>query len=66
MKTTLKIYKVDFEGMWPVGNCLVIAAFNLQQAETIAHATIKHTSIFTVSEIVLNEPQVIIYLSGDY
>lgn len=66
MKEGLKIYKVDFEGMYPVGNCLIIAALNQQQAEEIAKETIGHTSKMSVKEIILKEPQVIEYLSGDY
>lgn len=62
----MNIYKVDFDGMWPVGCCLIIAAWNLPQAEQIAKETIKHTSEFKVSEVVLDKPKVIEYLSGDY
>jgi hypothetical protein len=66
VEKAIKIYRVEFEGMWPAGNCLVIAAYNLKQAEEIATKTIKHTDEFVVNELILNEPQVIEYLSGDY
>ena len=66
MKKGLKIYTVDFEGMWPVGNCLVLAAISQEQAEQMARDTIQHTSQFVVTEVVLDKPQVIEYLSGDY
>ncbi len=62
MKDKLKIYKCDFEGMWPVGNCLIIAAYNQEAAEQIAEDTIKHTAQIKVTEVVLNKPQVI----GEY
>jgi hypothetical protein len=32
----MKIFKVDFEGVWPVGNCLIIAAKNHKEAKSIA------------------------------
>jgi len=61
----LKIYRVEFNGMYPVGNCLVLAAYNQEQAELMARQTILHTSEMVVNELTLNEPQVIEYLSGD-
>jgi hypothetical protein len=66
MKEGLKVFKVDFEGVYPSGNCLVLAANNQQEAEEIAKKTIKHTTIMLVNEIIINEPQVIEYLSGEY
>ena len=66
MKEGLKIYRVEFDGMWPVGNCLVLAAFNQEQAEEMAKKTITHTDKMVVNEITINEPQIIEYLSGDY
>ena len=65
MKEGLKIYRVEFDGMW-VGNCLVLAAFNQEQAEEMAKKTITHTDKMVVNEITINEPQIIEYLSGDY
>ena len=66
MKKGLKIYRVEFKGMYPVGNCLVLAAFNQEQAEEMAKKTITHTTEMVVNEMTINEPQVIEYLSGDY
>lgn len=66
MKEGLKIYRVEFDGVYPVGNCLVLAAFNQEQAEEIARKTIIHTDQIVVNEMTINEPQVIEYLSGDY
>ena len=34
----MNIYEVDFEGIWPVGNCLIIAAKNSHSAIRIAKA----------------------------
>ncbi len=61
-----KIYKVEFRGMWPVGNTLIIAASNIEQATDIARETITHTEKFEVKEVEINAPCVIEYLSGDY
>ena len=66
MKEGLKIYRVEFDGVWSGGNCLVLAAFNQEQAEEMAKKTITHTDEMVVNEITINEPQIIEYLSGDY
>jgi hypothetical protein len=66
MSKKLKIYEVDFEAVYPVGNCLILAAYNQEQAESIARETITHTSKIVVTEVVLDKPKVIQYLSGDY
>lgn len=66
MKKELKIFTVDFESVEPVGNCLVLVAYTQKEAEDIAHKTIKHTNIMEVVEVIVNEPKVIKYLSGDY
>ena len=65
MKRGLKLYKVDFDGMY-VSGCLVIAATNQEEAEKIASETIYHTKEFKVNEVKVKEPGVIVYLSGDY
>ncbi len=62
----MKIFEVDFEGMWPVGNCLIIAANNFEEANFIAAKTISHTKKFKVKEVDVSESKVIVYLSGDY
>ena len=66
MNEELKIYRVEFDSINPVGHCLVLAAYNQQQAEEIAQHTIKHTSSMVVNEMTMDEPQVIEYLSGEY
>ena len=62
----IKIYKVEFEGVWPVGSTLILAAYSPEQAKEMALSTIKHTSDFKIIEVNLNEPRIIEYLSGDY
>lgn len=66
MNKKLKIFRVEFEGMYPVGNCLVLAAYNQEQAEEMTRKTIGHPDKFVVNELALKEPQIIEYLSGDY
>lgn len=65
----MNIYNVDFEGMYPVGNVLIIRAASLAEAYLVAMETITHTSI-TIEDVKKVElesgPQVIAYLSGDY
>ena len=39
----LQLYEVEFEGICPVGNCLIIKANNLKEAKMIASKTIAHT-----------------------
>jgi len=62
----MKIYEVEFEGMWPVGNCLIIAALSKRDATAIAKSTITHTDKFEVKEVKLDYPKVIVYLDGNY
>ena len=62
----LKIFRAEFKPINPVGGCLIIAADNLEEANNIAMATITHTNVFTVEEVVLEKSKVIEYLSGDY
>jgi hypothetical protein len=66
MNKKLKIYRCEFKGIWSVGNCLVLAAYNQEQAEEMARETITHTTEIVVNELVLKDPQIIEYLSGDY
>jgi len=66
MVEDLKVYRVEFVGMWPVGNCLILAAYNIDQASEMAKQTIVHTDKFEVTEVVIDKPKVIEYLSGDY
>lgn len=39
----MNLYEVEFEGICPVGNCLIIKANNLKEAKMIASKTIAHT-----------------------
>jgi hypothetical protein len=66
MNNELKIYRCKFNGVYPVGNCLVLAAYDQKQAEEMARKTIKHATEIVVNELSLKEPQIIEYLSGEY
>lgn len=66
MKEGLKLFDVFFKGAYPVGNCLVIAAYTLMEAEIIAGKTIQHTDEYIVEELKVEKPSVIVYLSGEY
>ena len=62
----IKLYEVHFEPIYPVGGCLVVKAYNIDGAKRIASNTIKHTSVFEIEEIDIDNPGVIIYMSGDH
>ena len=62
----MKLYTVDFEGVYPVGNCLIILAPNLKRAEEIAGETIKHTKAFTIQKVDMSKESVVLYMDGDY
>ena len=62
----MKIYEVDFPGIWPVGNCLIIKAESKKSAEKIARETITHTTEITVKNVSMRTEGIVIYLSGDY
>lgn len=62
----MKIFTVDFKPVWPVGCALIIAAEDITQAEEIAKQTIAHTSEFSITEIDISEPKVVLYNSGEY
>ena len=62
----LKIFTVEFEGLYPVGNCLILSAYTISQAQKMAKKIINHTDDIIVKEIIIEEPKVIKYLSGDY
>lgn len=61
-----KLFKVEFEGLYPVGSCLVILADNLREAKKIAKETIVHTDVFEVTQVDTKKSGVVVYLSGDY
>ncbi len=62
----MKIYNVDFKAMYPVGNVLIISAENEEQAREIALKTIIHTKPERITEIDINTPCVVAYLSGEH
>ena len=64
----MNIYEVDFVGMWPVGNCLIIKAKNMKETNAIAENTILHEQErpIKVKKVDLSKSGVIVYLSGDY
>lgn len=62
----MKIWKVDFKPMWPVGGCLIIAAPDYETAAAIAARTITHTHVNSIEEVNIDKPCVIEYMSGDY
>ena len=66
MKEGLKIYTVEFIPIWPVPSCLILAAGSQNEAEQMAKEKIKHTDVFTVKEVIIEQPRIIKYLSGDY
>lgn len=64
----LKIYRVEFIPLYPVGGCLVLAAYTQEQAEELAGQTLIRDNIteFVVNEVTPTEPTIIEYLSGNY
>lgn len=62
----IKTFTVNFEGVCPVGNCLVINAYTKSQAFEIAKSTIAHTEITYDDVIEFQGVGVVEYLSGDY
>ena len=66
MNTTLKMYQVEFEGVYPVPHFLLIAAENEAEAAYYAKNTITHTDKFEVKEIDMTKKGVLFYESGDY
>ena len=62
----MKIFKVEFEGMWPVPCGLVIAAKDECAAHNIAKKTITHTDKFKITEVDISQDCVVFYESGEY
>ena len=62
----MKLFKVDFEPVYSVGCCLVLLAKSEKKAAEIASNTILHTSKFSVEEIPMDKPRVVVYQNGDY
>ena len=62
-----KIFQVDFKGYFPVGNCLIIAAKDIKQAEKLAIETLGNLKLKSIKEIIVDKvPKVIEFLDGDY
>ena len=65
--TTLRIYSVDFDPMYPVGGHLILAAKDEDEGMKIAQDTITHGGeIKGLTEIVVMQSGVISYDNGDY
>jgi hypothetical protein len=62
----LKLYEIDFYGMWPIPSTLIILAYSEKEAMEIAKKTIIHTNPISAKLIDIDKPKVVIYLSGDY
>ena len=62
----MNVYDIDFEGVYPVGNCLVLAAKDKREARKLAEKTITHTKVIGIKKVNLNKTGVICYLSGIY
>lgn len=65
MGKKIRIYKVDFEPVYPVPHGLIIASTTEEEAKEIASNQLG-TNEFTIEEIKIKGPTVIFYESGDY
>lgn len=64
----MKVYSVEFEGIYPVGNCLILAASNKDEALDMDNkkVTWQDLSLDDIHEVDISKPCVIEFLSGDY
>ena len=62
----MKIYKVDFDPVYPVPSGLIIVAETIEEAMEIAKETITHTDPIDIEEVESKKSGVIYYASGDY
>lgn len=62
----MKLFKADFEPIYPVGCGLVILAETVQEAADIASETIMHTNTFSLEEIPMDKSRIVFYDDGDY
>lgn len=62
----MNIYSVDFDPMYPVPSCLIIAAHNEEEALTMAKKTVVHTNVKSIQQIDISSPCVVLYQDGDY
>lgn len=61
----MKLYKAEFDPMYPVPSGLIILAESDEQAWEIARETVKHTKVRFLEEIPM-APGVVFYENGDY
>ena len=66
MPKKVKLWSVEFDPMYPVGNVLIILAQDKKTAMAIATETIKHTKPVGVKKIPMKDKSVVCYLSGEY
>ena len=62
----MKLFTVEFNGMYPVPHGLVILAETEEDAKVIVEKTVLHTREYKLCEISLDYPGVVFYESGDY
>ncbi len=62
----MKIFKVDFEGMYPVPHGLIIAAESIEEAGIMAEGTTMSLEIHSIEEIDISKPTIVFFESGDY
>lgn len=61
----MRLYKAEFDPMYPVPSGLIILAEDEGQAWKIAKETVKHTEVKALEEISM-QSGVVYYESGDY
>lgn len=62
----MKLFKAYFVPVYNVLSGLIILAENLQAAADIASETIMHVKTFSLEEVLMDKPCVVLYQSGDY
>jgi hypothetical protein len=64
-KPQQKLYRVDFDPMYPVPSVLIVLAQDEAEALRIASDKILHTTVKSVEEITMDQPKIVMYESGD-
>ena len=62
----MKLYQVEFDGMYTVGNCLILIAKDKREARKMAEKKITHTKVKSINEVKMDKSKIVLYLSGDY
>ena len=62
----MKLYKIDFDPMYPVPSGLIVLAKSKKGALKIAKETLKHTEPIEATLIKMDKPKVVFYESGNY